>query len=110
MSTPLASRKSGRVLSPRCASRGSLDRRVEQGLEKSGIAATELLSRPELASDRLLDIKAIGLSGIKHEMKAQLDHQQRMAQQKAAKLSGVKHAFFVKHQLTTLAPMASFRH
>ncbi|HEY1351147.1 MAG TPA: hypothetical protein VGF67_16125 [Ktedonobacteraceae bacterium] len=62
-------------------------------MEQGAVTGAQLLAQPEVAGQGLLNIKAIRLAGIKHEAKAELDDQQRMAQQKTAQLSGGKHAF-----------------
>ena len=66
---------------------------LQESLQKRGIAVAQFLAQPELARQRGLDIEAVGSAGIKHQAKAQFDHQQRVAQQKATQLGGVEHAF-----------------
>src|SRR5258708_39204320 len=66
---------------------------VQEGLQKRGIEVAQLLAQPELARQRVFDIKAVRGAGIKDQTKAQFDDEQGVAEQKAAQLRGVKQAF-----------------
>lgn len=66
---------------------------MEKGLQEGLIEPTQFLAQPEVAGHGLLDIKTIGLAGIKRELKAQFDDEQRVTEQKTAELAGVKHPF-----------------
>ncbi|HEY1349812.1 MAG TPA: hypothetical protein VGF67_09330 [Ktedonobacteraceae bacterium] len=66
---------------------------LEERLEQAAIEGAQFLTEPVLARQGLLDIEAVGLSGIKNEVKAEFDHQQGMAHQEAAQLRRVKHTF-----------------
>ena len=52
-----------------------------------------MLAQPILTGQGSFDIKAISRSGIKDQAKASFEDQKRVAQEKAAQLSGVEHAF-----------------
>jgi hypothetical protein len=69
------------------------DKSLQEGLQQGSVKTTQFLTQPKIAGKGLFDIKAIGGSWVFFQMKVQFDHQKRMFEQKATKLSGVDHAF-----------------
>ncbi len=57
------------------------------------IQAVQLRAQPVIAGQALFGSKTVGLGGIKHQVKAEFDNQQRMLHEKAAQLGGVDKAF-----------------
>src|SRR5579859_3306331 len=57
------------------------------------IELAQLLAQPEAGGQGGFHIEAVGLAGIKHQLEAQLDHQERMLEQKGAQVRRVAQAF-----------------
>jgi hypothetical protein len=66
---------------------------MQEGLQERLIEATEYLPQPEITRYSLLQVKAVGSRGIKHEMKAEFDEKQGMFEEKASEVAGVDQAF-----------------
>jgi hypothetical protein len=69
-----------------------VDRACKQVLEQVAIQSAEFLAEPVAGGYGLLHIKAVKLGGIKDEVKAEFDHEQRMFNQKSTQLGGVNKA------------------
>src|SRR5438876_2466646 len=66
---------------------------MQKPLEQGGIKVAQFLGEPIAAGKGLLGIKAIGSRWIQMQRKAHFEDEQRMVQQKRAKLCGIDHLF-----------------
>jgi hypothetical protein len=65
---------------------------MQKGLQQGGIKGTQFLGEPKATRERFLCIKAVGRRRVKMQVKAQLNDEQGMSEQKRAELGHVEHA------------------